>query len=157
MIWRDLLGNNILWSAVLSWTLAQVIKFLVQLLRHRRIDFRMLVAPGGMPSGHSATMMALTTSVGLDSGFGSAAFAIAFVMSMIVMYDATGIRRSAGKQAAVLNRVVDRLVQSGHEKSQLSNEELKEILGHTPVQVIVGAAMGIAIALVFHLRAIFSA
>jgi len=151
------LGNNILWSAVLSWTLAQVIKFLVQLLGHRRIDFRMLVAPGGMPSGHSATMMALTTSVGLDCGFGSAAFAIAFVMSMIVMYDATGIRRSAGKQAAVLNRVVDRLVQSGHEKSQLSNEELKEILGHTPVQVIVGAAMGIAIALVFHLRAIFSA
>lgn len=149
------MGNNILWSAVLSWTLAQVIKFLVQLLGHRRIDFRMLVAPGGMPSGHSATMMALTTSVGLDCGFGSAAFAIAFVMSMIVMYDATGIRRSAGKQAAVLNRVVDRLVQSGHEKSQLSNEELKEILGHTPVQVIVGAAMGIAIALVFHLRAIF--
>jgi acid phosphatase family membrane protein YuiD len=148
-----ILQNNMLWSAVLSWTLAQVYKFLTQIIRDRRLDFRMLVAPGGMPSGHSASMMALTTAVGIEIGFDSAAFAVAFVTSMIVMYDAAGIRRSAGQQAVVLNRIVHRLSQGVHEeKVQLSAQELKEILGHTPFQVIVGAAMGIVIALIFCLR-----
>lgn len=145
----DLFQNKVLLSAVLGWCTAQIIKFILIYIRERRIDIKALVAPGGMPSGHSTTMVALTTSVGMHAGWGTPLFAVTFAMALVVMYDATGIRRSAGKQAEAINRVLERLSKGDPaSRKQIYPEELREILGHTPVQVLAGAALGVAIALI---------
>jgi acid phosphatase family membrane protein YuiD len=106
---------------------------------NRKIDLRLWVSAGGMPSSHAALVCALATGAALQNGFDSTAFAICVALAMIVMYDATGVRQAAGKQAAILNQIIDELFQ-GH---PISEQRLKELLGHTRFQVIVGALMGI--------------
>jgi acid phosphatase family membrane protein YuiD len=122
---------------------AQLTKFLVTLGRDRKVNFKRLVELGGMPSAHSASVAALSTGVALQEGLQSPLFGVTAFYSLMTMYDAAGIRRSAGRQAEVLNRIVDDLQLTG----RIREERLLELLGHTPFEVIVGAALGIAFAL----------
>jgi uncharacterized protein len=135
---------HFLLPAILAWAIAQVLKVGVILIRKRHLDLRVLAETGGMPSSHSAIVAALTTAVGRINGVTSATFAIALIFSIVVMYDAQGVRRAAGRQAAVLNRLVDDLVS----QKGIQETRLRELLGHTPVEVFVGAALGIAVGLV---------
>ncbi len=122
---------------------AQLTKFLVYWGREGRVNFKRLVEMGGMPSAHSASVAALSTAVALDEGVRSTLFGITVFFSFLTMYDAAGIRRSAGRQAEVLNRIVDDLQASG----RVREERLLELLGHTPFEVLVGATFGVVFAL----------
>ena len=144
---QELVHNEILMSAGLSWALAQVIKTIIHLILTQKFVAERLFGSGGMPSCHSATVCALTTSVIINEGIHSPFFAIAAILSIIVMYDAMGVRRETGIQARVLNELTQVIEKMG---SDLSNDEkLKEFVGHTPIQVFVGAILGIIIALVY--------
>ncbi len=143
----DLLTNRFLWGAILSSLIAQLIKVIATLIKTGKFDFSRLVGTGGMPSAHSASVMTLTTMVGLSQGFGSPLFGAVAFFSLITMYDAAGVRKAAGEQARVLNVMVEELMK-GH---PISDVELKELLGHTPKEVLVGALMGIALGVLFHL------
>ena len=142
----DILHNRILMVALLACVSAQGLKLVIDLIATRRLNVTYLLSPGGMPSAHSALVGALATSVGTIKGWSSAEFAIACLFAIIVMYDAAGVRQAAGKQAKILNQIVDELFQ---EKHHLNEERLKELLGHTPFQVLVGLSLGISIAMVF--------
>ena len=126
--------------------LAQVIKFISTWISRGRIDFRTLVTTGGMPSSHTALVVALTTTVGLVEGFTSTIFDVSHVYASIVMYDASGVRQAAGRQARVLNQIVADLQDS----LAVRPERLKELLGHTPLEVIGGAVLGVGVALLMH-------
>lgn len=127
-----------------AWLIAQVIKVMEDSLRHRRFDLRRLASAGGMPSSHTALVLSLTTVIGSKRGLNSPEFAISAIFSVVVMYDATGVRRAAGRQAAVLNRIIDDLFH----REGIREERLRELLGHTPVEVIAGALLGIVVSLV---------
>ena len=142
----DILHNRILMVALLACVSAQGLKLVIDLITTRKLNVTYLLSPGGMPSAHSALVGALATSVGTIKGWSSAEFAIACLFAIIVMYDAAGVRQAAGKQAKILNQIVDELFQ---EKHHLNEERLKELLGHTPFQVLVGLSLGISIAMVF--------
>ena len=135
-------------SAIAGWLLAQILKVVFVLIEDRKFDFTRFFGAGGMPSSHSAFVSALATAVGLCEGFNSPAFAISFVLMFIVMYDASGVRRAAGEQAKIINKIVQNL-QHG-DQPQLLEKNLKELLGHTPFQVIVGFLLGIVVALVMY-------
>lgn len=137
----DLLGNRILLGAVIAWTIAQAIKVPLNYLLRREWDWALLFSAGGMPSSHTALVTGIAAGVGLQEGFGSAAFAIASVLAMVVIYDATGVRRHAGDHARVLNLMIDELL-TGH---PLAEKELKEVLGHTPREVIGGVLLGLVV------------
>jgi hypothetical protein len=138
----NILDNQILLVAIFACLMAQGLKLVIELIRNRKINLRYLVTTGGMPSAHSALVGALATGVGLTKGWSSAEFAIASLFAVIVMYDAAGVRQAAGKQAKILNQLIDELFQEGKE---FNEEKLKELLGHTPFQVFVGLALGIGI------------
>ncbi|KAG1367864.1 putative membrane protein YuiD [Cocos nucifera] len=139
-----LAGNPTFVSGLVAWAMAQTIKMLLNFFVERRWDFGMLFSSGGMPSSHSALCMALTASVGLCHGAADSLFPVCLGFSLIVMYDAIGVRRHAGMQAEVLNKIIEDLFQ-GH---PISERKLKELLGHTPSQVIAGALLGILVACV---------
>ena len=140
--------NYVLVVALLACFTAQGIKLIVELVKNRKINFRYLITTGGMPSAHSALVGALATGIGQTMGWSSPEFAIACLFAVIVMYDAAGVRQAAGKQARLLNQIVDELFQEGH---NLNEERLKELLGHTPFQVLVGLSLGISISMLsFH-------
>jgi hypothetical protein len=132
------LHNTALIASLVSWGIAQGIKFIWPILLRREINFRRLVETGGMPSAHTAFVSALATTVSFKEGWDSPIFALAVVFSLVVMYDATGIRQAAGKQAAILNRIVDDL----YHDVPLKPQYLRELLGHTPFEVFVGAILG---------------
>ncbi|MDI6813397.1 MAG: divergent PAP2 family protein [Desulfitobacteriaceae bacterium] len=136
-----LIHNTILVSAITAWFVAQIFKIGVNLFLQRRLDIEMLVSSGGFPSSHSATVSALTLGIGKYYGWDSPIFAVAAVFAMIVMYDAAGVRRAAGKQAEVINQLVERLYQG----SDSSQERLKELIGHSPLEVFGGALVGIVV------------
>jgi uncharacterized protein len=133
--------------ALLAGTLVQIMKFTADFIRHKRPNFRVLTSTGGMPSSHSAGVCALTTSVGVLEGFTSALFSVTLYFSLIVMYDATGLRRSAGMQATILNRIVDEHF-IHHRK--MGESRLIELLGHTPLEVLVGAILGVLFAMAWY-------
>ncbi len=137
-----MLENQVLLVSLLSCAIAQAIKAAVELIKNGKLDFRYLVTTGGMPSSHSALVGSLATGVGLNSGWASSEFAVAAIFAVIVMYDAAGVRQAAGKQARILNQILDEFFQ---EHKEFNEERLKELLGHTPVQVFVGLALGIVI------------
>jgi uncharacterized protein len=141
---ETILNNQVLIVAVLACSIAQVLKVIVELVVTKKIDIRYLVTTGGMPSAHSALVGALATGVGVTMGWSSPDFAIACLFAVIVMYDAAGVRQAAGKQARILNQILDEFFQDG---KQFDEERLKELLGHTPFQVFVGLALGISISL----------
>lgn len=131
--------NTVFWSAFIAWLVAQILKGLLSLIKHKKMDFRRFVGAGGMPSSHSAFVSALATGVGLTEGWASTSFALALVFSLVVMYDAAGVRLAASKQAQVLNKMVQELF----DEREFHHERLKELIGHTPVEVIVGALLGV--------------
>ncbi len=135
-------SNKYLWIPVITWFLIQTFKFLFDLVKNKKVNFRRLWGSGGMPSSHSAVMTALSTTIGYTEGIDSPIFALAVISSCIVMYDAAGVRRAAGKQARVLNQIIE-----SEGKNINMQEKLIEILGHTPIEVIVGAIVGILLAL----------
>ena len=135
-------------APLVAWSIAQAAKVIYSSVRHHRLNLRVLAETGGMPSSHSAIVMGLTASVGKHAGVSSAAFAIALIFSFVVMYDAAGLRRAAGRQAAILNRLVEDLV---HMRG-IQEQKLRELLGHTPFEVLVGAALGIAVGIVLPTR-----
>ena len=151
---RELVAGNgyeIIISGVTSAFFAQVIKFILFTLRSKKINFKIFTTTGGMPSSHSAGVMALSTAVGILEGFDSALFAVSLGFSMIIMYDAAGLRRAAGKTAACLNRMMEDFY---YHDLQSVGCKLKELLGHTPFEVFVGAIFGIVYAYLFHIYVI---
>ncbi|MEO0646277.1 MAG: divergent PAP2 family protein [Cyanobacteria bacterium J06650_10] len=139
----EIFQNHVLWVALVACITAQALKLVFEFIQHRSINPKVLVETGGMPSAHSALVTALACGVGQTIGWGTPAFAVTSVFAVIVMYDAAGVRQAAGKQAKILNQILDELFQ---EHSEFNEDRLKELLGHTPVQVIVGAALGVVIA-----------
>ena len=131
-------------APLVAWAIAQAAKVILTSMRQRKLNLRVLAETGGMPSSHAAIVMGMTTAVGKYAGASSAAFAIALIFSFVVMYDAAGLRRAAGRQAAILNRLVEDLV---HMRG-MQEQRLRELLGHTPVEVLVGAVLGIAVGLI---------
>ena len=140
-------GYEVILVAFSGIVTAQIIKFLLHLIIKRSMDLRLFTTTGGMPSSHSAGVMGLSTAVGLIKGFESIEFAIALGYAFIVMYDAAGVRRAAGKQAACLNKIIMDLY---NQDLQEAGGKLKELLGHTPMQVLVGALYGVAYAFLIH-------
>lgn len=128
-----------------SWFAAQIGKLIRAGIRDRRFSLRWLFNTGGMPSAHSATVSCLATVTGLYYGFQSVIFLAVVIFTIITMFDATGVRRNVGRQARILNKMLDEL----YEKGQVPEQRLKELLGHTPVEVFAGAFLGIAIAYLF--------
>jgi len=132
----------VLINSVIAWAIAQVSKTIIFGIKEKRINFKRLVETGGMPSSHTAFVTSLATGIGLVEGFNSTIFALATAFALVVMYDAAGVRRAAGKQARVLNMIVRDL-----NKKELHIERLRELLGHTPFEVLIGAAVGIGVVL----------
>lgn len=139
----ELLRNDALLVAAVAWSMAQVSKLLIALLRDRQFEIWYLTSAGGMPSSHSALVVALATRIGLDAGVSSASFAIATVFASVVLYDAAGIRRAVSIQARILNRILAEV----REYQRFSEERLLELLGHTPFEVFVGSLLGLLVAI----------
>ena len=137
---KDLFSNAFLITGLASWLAAQLLKTVIHLILYKKMDIQRLYGDGGMPSGHSATVSALATMCGLRLGFGSVEFAISAILAVIVCHDAMGVRRETGKQAQVINELL-RFLESGREA------DMKELVGHTPVQVWAGILIGILNAL----------
>lgn len=131
------------WSSFVGWMVAQFAKMLAGLIQNRRLDLRYLVSTGGMPSAHSAMTCGLATSLGMTEGFGSPAAVLAFSFAGITMFDAAGVRRAAGQQARILNQMIDDFFVDHH----FSDKRLKELLGHTRLEVFVGMLVGVLCAL----------
>ena len=146
----DFFHNRMLIAAVLGWAIAQVVKTIIDLALNKKINFERLVGSGGMPSCHSATVCALCVAAGYEQGLDSAAFAISTILAIIVMYDARGVRRETGNQAEIINQMMDffRLPENGEFGVQFDQEKLKVLIGHTPLQVICGAILGIIVGFV---------
>jgi acid phosphatase family membrane protein YuiD len=140
-------GWQVVTVTLLSSLVAQSFKILTKYAKTGRLDLRIIAKTGGMPSSHSSSTVGMAVSVGLIEGFNSVSFAIALCLAIIVMYDAAGVRRTVGLQAKVLNQMMEELF-SDHPR--LSTEKIKEFLGHTPFEVLVGAALGSVIAWVFN-------
>ena len=140
----QLLHNKFIWVPFFTWLAIQCFKVIWDLVATKKFNFKRIMGAGGMPSSHSAIVMAITVMIGKDVGFEGWQFAVALVFSCVVMYDAAGVRRAAGKQAKLLNQLVETPGLSGIQVS----EKLVEVLGHTPIQVIVGAAIGVIVGLI---------
>lgn len=139
-------NNNIFWTAAAAWIFAQTVKVMLGVIREKRFNFRWFVGSGGMPSSHASGVSALAASIGMAHGFDSAMFAIALTFALIVFFDAQGVRHSSGKQAMILNRMLDDI----YWRKRFDETKLKEFLGHTPVEVFAGAALGVVIALLMY-------
>lgn len=138
----DIGDNPCLWAGIISWAIAQFTKIILVFIKEKRFDATRIVGSGGMPSSHSSLVMALTISIGKYNGFHSPLFAVSLIMSLVVMYDAAGVRRAAGKQAAIINSLLI-------ERSDEKKEKLKELLGHTPLEVFAGAFLGIIVGSIY--------
>ena len=138
----EFIGNRVIQSAVIAWAVAQAIKVVLTLAISKRFDSSRVLGSGGMPSSHSAMVCAMVTAIGFHEGVASPVFALAVCFAGVVMYDAAGVRRSAGKNAAMINKLIEDLSKDGF---VLSEERLKELVGHTPIQVFAGALLGILV------------
>jgi len=138
----EVLDNRVLLIAIAASIGAQCLKLLLIYIQSGQIRFNVLFETGGMPSSHSAVVSALATGIGKSQGWDTAQFAIASIFAFIVMYDASGVRRAAGTHAKVLNQIIGQVFENDH---HLSEDPLKELLGHTPVQVVVGSILGICL------------
>ena len=144
MTFGNVLQNYYLWVPISIWLLIQIWKFIWDMIVNKRINLRRLLGAGGMPSSHSAVVTSLATLVGYYEGLDSAIFALSVIFALVVMYDAAGVRRAAGKQARILNQILNNKNMAGI----TVQEKLIELLGHTPFEVAVGAVVGICYALI---------
>lgn len=140
--WDGIVHNQVFSVAFISWFVAQAGKVVLTLIFDRKLNLYRMVGSGGMPSSHSSFVTGLTTAVGLTSGFDTPIFAVSLVLALIVMYDASGVRRAVGMQAILLNKIIEDL----YENKPIDQQRLKELVGHTPIEVFFGAALGILIA-----------
>jgi acid phosphatase family membrane protein YuiD len=140
------LSNQAFIAWVVACLIAQGIKIALGTIRSRRFDFRWLLGTGGMPSTHASGVTALTTVIGFQTGFDSPLFATALAFTIIILFDAQGVRRSSGRQAQLLNRIMEDI----YFKRRIREERLKELLGHTPIEVMAGMGVGLATGLVMH-------
>lgn len=143
----QLLSNRILLCGATGWLTAQVLKTIIHAILNRGIDWSRLIGDGGMPSGHSATVTAVATCAGLTYGFDSGLFGIAIIVAIIVMHDAMGVRLETGKQALVIKQMATYWEELGH--AITDEEKLKEFVGHTPIQVVAGACLGVIVAFLY--------
>lgn len=139
---NEMMKNEVFNVALTSWFIAQALKVVLTLLTQKKFDLYRFVGSGGMPSSHSSIVMGLSTSVGLKAGWASVSYAISLVFALIVMYDAAGVRRAVGKQAIILNKMLE----DKHKHKEVQEKRLKELVGHTPVEVFAGALLGIVVA-----------
>lgn len=140
---QKMLYNKYLYVPLIVWFCVQSFKVIYELVTTKKINFKRIIGAGGMPSSHTAVVTTLSTMIGKNEGFDTAIFAVAWIFSLVVMYDAAGVRRAAGKQARLLNKIVETPGLSGVQVQ----ERLVEVLGHTPLQVLVGAVIGITVGL----------
>lgn len=145
---KQLFSNKVVLTALLGWFVAQALKVVFVLIKEKRFDIRRMVGSGGMPSSHASFVMSLLTAVGFVCGADSPEFAISAVLAFVVMYDATGVRREAGRQAEILNDIIENF---GQDSPEMMGKRLKELIGHTPIEVFVGAVLGILIGLFMYL------
>jgi acid phosphatase family membrane protein YuiD len=141
MVSHSVFDNRVLVAAFLAWALAQISKIFYELICQRRLIISRLVSSGGMPSSHSALVTGLATATGRELGVTSPIFALAVVLASIVMYDAAGVRRAVSIQARILNQMIEEAFQG----SPMAEKRLRELIGHTPVQVFVGALLGLVV------------
>jgi len=141
-----LFHNKVLVITCLVWAIAQSVKVFLGIIREKKFNFKWFIGTGGMPSSHAAGATALATTCGLQAGFGSVLFALAAFFALVTMFDAQGVRRSAGQQAAILNQILDDI----YWKGKIETERLFELIGHSPLQVIVGGILGIILASFFY-------
>jgi len=145
-IFKQFLQNKIFMTTLSAWIIAQTIKVTIGVIKQKKFDFRWFVGTGGMPSSHAAGASCLAVAIGLEYGFNSVYFALAASFALVVMFDAQGVRRAAGKQARILNKITDDIYWQG----RIDEGRLRELVGHTPIEVIAGFFLGIVIALVAH-------
>jgi acid phosphatase family membrane protein YuiD len=143
-ILTGIIKNKIFMTTLSAWVIAQTVKVSIGVINQKRFDFRWFVGTGGMPSSHAAGASCLATAIGMDYGFSSVYFALAASFAIVVMFDAQGVRRSSGRQARVLNRIMDDI----YWKGKIPEGRLRELIGHTPIEVIAGLLLGVTIALV---------
>ncbi len=148
-MWQEMLKNQLLISSATGWVVAQLLKTIIDCTLNHGFSPERLVGSGGMPSSHSATVCALVVSSGICCGVSSSEFAVCFVLAAVVMYDAIGVRQETGKQAKLLNLILQQDLFKL--KDQEFEEKLKEFVGHTPLQVFAGAILGIVIALLVNM------
>ena len=145
---QQILNNQILMAGICSWLVAQVLKTLIDAIVNKGIDWHRMVGDGGMPSCHSATVTAVALAAGVKNGFDSPVFAVACILAIIVMHDAMGVRLETGRQAKIINQMVQLFQDLG--QPQISMEKkLKELVGHTPLQVAAGFLLGIVVGLLY--------
>jgi len=144
-IFGELKLNHLFWVTLASWFIAQTIKVVLGIITTKKFDFKWFVGTGGMPSSHAAGASTMAMTTGFDFGFDSGIFALAAFFAIVTMFDAQGVRRSAGSQARILNRVMEDI----YFKGRIQESRLKELIGHTPTQVIVGSLLGITISFIF--------
>ncbi len=142
----DFFSNKILIITLTVWAIAQAIKVIVGCFREKRFNFKWFIGTGGMPSSHAAGATALAVTCGLQEGFDSAFFALAAVFAMVTMFDAQGVRRSAGQQAGILNQILDDI----YWKGKIESNQLMELIGHTPLQVIIGCLLGVFLSCILY-------
>ncbi len=140
----QVLNNKVFVTTFMGWFIAQTVKVLLGVLNEKRFNFKWFVGTGGMPSSHAAGATALATSIGIQEGVGSLVFAIAAMFAVVVICDAQGVRRATGQQAEILNKILEDI----YWKKKIQEDRLKELIGHTPVQVIAGLIVGLIVAFV---------
>lgn len=147
---KELVSNEVLLVALSGWLTSQIIKFIINLIVERKLDFQRLFGDGGMPSGHSAMVSALATMCAIKFGFASTYFALSAVLALIVMHDALGVRREAGKHAASIKELAEAFNKTfTGETDKIRTENLKIFVGHTPLQVVLGSILGVSLACIY--------
>ena len=144
---QELLSNQLIICGITAWAVAQVLKTIIHALVTRKFDITRMFGDGGMPSGHSATVTAMATCAGIQYGLGSFEFAVTVMLAIIVMHDAMGVRLETGKQAIIIKELASLMEDMGKDIS--GEEKLKEFVGHTPMQVVAGALLGVCVALLW--------
>jgi len=142
VFFQEIIQNEVFVVTFWSWFTAQFLKVILTLIKDKKLNLYRMVGSGGMPSSHSSLVMGLSTAVGLENGWDSPIYAVALAFSLIIMYDAAGVRRAVGKQAIILNTIIEDLYKHKH----IGSPRLKELVGHTPYEVLAGATLGIVLA-----------
>jgi acid phosphatase family membrane protein YuiD len=140
----QIVKNKIFMTTLAAWAIAQTVKVTLGIMREKKFDFRWFIGTGGMPSSHAAGASCLATAIGLDCGFDSAYFALAAAFALVVMFDAQGVRRATGRQARILNKITEDIYWQG----KIKEYRLRELVGHTPMEVIMGFLLGVTIAII---------
>ncbi|MGI6726220.1 MAG: divergent PAP2 family protein [Christensenellales bacterium] len=143
---RELLDNGILLCSITAWVIAQIIKTIIDWRINHRLNLRRMISNGGMPSAHTAVVVAMAVMIAFREGVGSTAFAISFALTAIVINDAVGVRYHTGEQSKVINKILHRMLEEG---KPLTDESLQELVGHTPTEAFFGAVIGLVVPLFY--------